>query len=180
MIEALSSASSSSLTQGESRQQRRGHTMRRMKRGVFALFVATTSSSRGGPRSSGSHSIGVAGFAGLRSMTSKADMLLMMNRCHSSQSHPHPRNRASNKNSNNHIFAVPPSLSTDRLETRRRQQTRVQPGSPLDMICRDQHEFELSVGHAMDTLRSDYPDILTNKPGMLPSLMNGMTWHGMA
>jgi hypothetical protein len=30
-----------------------------------------------------------------------------------------------------------------------------------------QHEFELKVGKALDTLRSDYPDILTESPGML-------------
>lgn len=39
------------------------------------------------------------------------------------------------------------------------------PGSPLEMICMDQHEFELQVGHAMDTLRDDYPHILTKNPG---------------
>jgi hypothetical protein len=43
-------------------------------------------------------------------------------------------------------------------------------GSPLAMICQDQEEFELNVGHAMDTLRSDYPDILTAKPGRFSSL----------
>jgi len=32
------------------------------------------------------------------------------------------------------------------------------------MICKDQHEFELSVGHAMDILRDDYPVILTSNP----------------
>ena len=42
------------------------------------------------------------------------------------------------------------------------------PGSPLSMICNDQDEFELNVGHAMDVLRSDYPDILTVKPGKWP------------
>jgi hypothetical protein len=40
----------------------------------------------------------------------------------------------------------------------------VPPGSPLEMICKDQQEFELSVGHAMDTLRDDYPQILTKNP----------------
>ena len=39
------------------------------------------------------------------------------------------------------------------------------PGSPLSMICKDQEEFELHVGHAMDVLRTDYPSILTVKPG---------------
>ncbi|KAG7342085.1 DUF2358 domain containing protein [Nitzschia inconspicua] len=37
-------------------------------------------------------------------------------------------------------------------------------GSPLEMICKDQQEFELQVGHAMDTLRDDYPHILTKNP----------------
>lgn len=32
------------------------------------------------------------------------------------------------------------------------------------MICKDQQEFELQVGHAMDTLRDDYPHILTKNP----------------
>jgi hypothetical protein len=164
-LSEASSSSSSSLPHGDARQRSTGQTMRRVKRGVFALFVATTCSSGGSSRTGG-HSVGVAGFAGLRPMTSKAAMLLT-NGGYSSQSHPHPRNCASSSKSNNKIFAVPPSLSTDRLETRRRQQTGPQPGSPLDMICRDQHEFELSVGHAMDTLRSDYPEILTQKPGML-------------
>jgi hypothetical protein len=38
-------------------------------------------------------------------------------------------------------------------------------GSPLEMICKDQNEFELCVGKAMDTLRDDYPHILTKNPG---------------
>merc|ERR1712107_549325 len=36
--------------------------------------------------------------------------------------------------------------------------------SPLNMVCNDHHEFELSVGHAMDVLRTDYPSILTANP----------------
>ena len=42
----------------------------------------------------------------------------------------------------------------------------IPPGSPLDMIVKDQQEFELDVGHAMDVLRDDYPVILTENPGM--------------
>jgi hypothetical protein len=38
-------------------------------------------------------------------------------------------------------------------------------GSALSMICEDQQEFEMKVGHAMDVLRTDYPRILTCKPG---------------
>lgn len=41
----------------------------------------------------------------------------------------------------------------------------IPPGSPLAMILLDQQEFELEVGHAMDVLRKDYPDILHTKPG---------------
>jgi hypothetical protein len=36
---------------------------------------------------------------------------------------------------------------------------------PLAMLCMDQQEFELEVGHAMDVLREDYPSILTENPG---------------
>ena len=43
--------------------------------------------------------------------------------------------------------------------------SRVPPGSPLSMICKDQHEFEMKVGHAMDVLRTDYTCILTDNPG---------------
>jgi hypothetical protein len=34
-----------------------------------------------------------------------------------------------------------------------------------EMICMDRHEFEMQVGRAMDTLRSDYPLLLTHNPG---------------
>jgi hypothetical protein len=37
--------------------------------------------------------------------------------------------------------------------------------SALSMICEDQQEFEMKVGHAMDVLRTDYPNILTCNPG---------------
>jgi len=40
----------------------------------------------------------------------------------------------------------------------------IPPGSPLAMICLDQQEFELEVGHAMDVLRKDYPKILHTQP----------------
>jgi hypothetical protein len=43
----------------------------------------------------------------------------------------------------------------------------IPPGSPLNMIIQDQHDFELQVGRAMDVLRHDYPCILTDKPGTL-------------
>eukprot|EP00339_Tiarina_fusa_P029930 CAMPEP_0117014044 /NCGR_PEP_ID=MMETSP0472-20121206/11472_1 /TAXON_ID=693140 ORGANISM="Tiarina fusus, Strain LIS" /NCGR_SAMPLE_ID=MMETSP0472 /ASSEMBLY_ACC=CAM_ASM_000603 /LENGTH=88 /DNA_ID=CAMNT_0004717515 /DNA_START=331 /DNA_END=593 /DNA_ORIENTATION=+ len=35
---------------------------------------------------------------------------------------------------------------------------------PLQMISEDQQEFEMCVGHAMDVLRSDYPEILNDNP----------------
>ena len=41
----------------------------------------------------------------------------------------------------------------------------IPPGSPLEMICKDQNEFELCVGKAMDTLRDHYPHLLTKNPG---------------
>lgn len=37
-------------------------------------------------------------------------------------------------------------------------------GSPLNMICDERREFELNLGKAMDTLKKDYPDILTQAP----------------
>lgn len=58
---------------------------------------------------------------------------------------------------------APASLSTDRLDARPNQGIPFVV-SPLDMVCNDQHEFELSVGHAMDVLRTDYPSILTVNP----------------
>ena len=54
------------------------------------------------------------------------------------------------------------SLSTERLDTR---QLGLGPSSPLGLLGKDQHEFELSVGHAMDILRDDYQVILTSNPG---------------
>ena len=39
------------------------------------------------------------------------------------------------------------------------------PRSPLDMICDEGHEFELNLGKAVDTLKQDYPDMLTDPPG---------------
>jgi hypothetical protein len=38
--------------------------------------------------------------------------------------------------------------------------------SPLQMmICDERQEFELNLGKAVDTLKHDYPDILTEPPG---------------
>lgn len=37
--------------------------------------------------------------------------------------------------------------------------------SPLNMICDERREFELNLGKAMDTLKKDYPDMLTIAPG---------------
>ncbi len=41
--------------------------------------------------------------------------------------------------------------------------------SPLEKnICEEQREFELKLGKALDTLRKDYPKILTEDPGECP------------
>jgi hypothetical protein len=62
------------------------------------------------------------------------------------------------------------SLPAERLDTEH-QGINLPP--PLDIPTGntnngfDEHEFELSVGHAMDTLRTDYPKILTLSPGKL-------------
>ena len=37
--------------------------------------------------------------------------------------------------------------------------------SPLSMICEERKEFELNLGKAMDTLKKDYPYMLTEAPG---------------
>ena len=49
---------------------------------------------------------------------------------------------------------------------------RAPPGSPLSMLCDDattneeeEDSFEIHVGRALDTLRSDYPKMLTEQPG---------------
>ena len=41
------------------------------------------------------------------------------------------------------------------------------PGSPLSMLCEEAEEdsFEIHVGRALDTLRKDYPHMLTEQPG---------------
>ena len=42
------------------------------------------------------------------------------------------------------------------------------PGSPLSMLCEEVEEedpFEIHVGRALDTLRKDYPHMLTDQPG---------------
>lgn len=41
-----------------------------------------------------------------------------------------------------------------------------QMGTPLRMLCDEQREFELNLGKAVDTLKHDYPYILTDQPGM--------------
>jgi hypothetical protein len=56
------------------------------------------------------------------------------------------------------------SSSLDKGVSRTGSPRGVPPGSPLEMLCTDKHEFELQVGRAMDTLRDDYPYILTKNP----------------
>jgi len=46
--------------------------------------------------------------------------------------------------------------------SRRKQE--IPPSSPLRMICDEQKEFEMALGKAVDTLRKDYPDMLTSSP----------------
>jgi len=119
---------------------------------------------------------GVVGFSNGRRITLKTNLGFISNHHHhesyvparpfASTSSRIRRNTAYFRN-NRHVARA--SLSIDRLEnnTPRKQSPEggVPPGSPLDMICKDQHEFELSVGRAMDTLRTDYPHILTHNPG---------------
>lgn len=38
--------------------------------------------------------------------------------------------------------------------------------SPLNMICEERREYDLVLGKAIDTLKKDYPDILTNLPDL--------------
>lgn len=93
--------------------------------------------------------VGVSGFSGsFRPMTVKVSSFL-----------------SGKLRSPYHAVASNNNLSTERLDTKQHQGINAG-GSLLEMNCRDQHEFELSVGHAMDTLRTDYPDILTENPGM--------------
>ena len=49
---------------------------------------------------------------------------------------------------------------------------------PLDLIGEggvsdEQREFEMKLGKAMDTLRKDYPDMLTTDPGTCSQVFNG-------
>jgi len=63
------------------------------------------------------------------------------------------------------LFRRSSNLRNSEIEksTRRRGQG-IPAGSPLEMICKDQHDFEMQVGHAMDVLRQDYPCILSENP----------------
>ncbi|CAJ1949681.1 unnamed protein product [Cylindrotheca closterium] len=56
------------------------------------------------------------------------------------------------------------SLKTKGPTTPSSSGSNIPPGSPLAMLCLDQQEFELEVGHAMDVLRKDYPLLLHTKP----------------
>lgn len=42
--------------------------------------------------------------------------------------------------------------------------TKPPPSSPIHMLVEDRHEFELCLGKAVDTLKQDYPDLLTDAP----------------
>lgn len=57
------------------------------------------------------------------------------------------------------------SLTAKRFGNYHQRKRGIPPRSSLQMICQDQKEFELNVGHAMDVLRDDYSVILTQNPG---------------
>ena len=63
-------------------------------------------------------------------------------------------------------LAHPTSKTKARPELSSRGASGIPAGSALSMICEDQQqEFDMNVGHAMDVLRTDYPEILTCQPG---------------
>lgn len=136
LLEATESTMIDNMTCKQQSQRR----MRLSKRGARRAAVATVLMA-----ASVYSGVGVAGFSSaVRPITSKVNSIL------SGKSRPP-------------CHAVAPSLSTERSDTKLQGSS---PGAPMDSNSyKDQHEFELSVGHAMDTLRTDYPDILTNNPG---------------
>ena len=70
------------------------------------------------------------------------------------------------------ILALSALFSIDALTCTRLPMIRSLPSTQLAITTSEQqqqqqHEFELKVGKALDTLRTDYPDMLTKSPGML-------------
>jgi hypothetical protein len=59
--------------------------------------------------------------------------------------------------------------STNSLSSTRTTLHRHSSHLSISTSSEQQHEFELKVGKALDTLRSDYPRILTKSPGTLLS-----------
>eukprot|EP00567_Pseudictyota_dubia_P015502 CAMPEP_0197446942 /NCGR_PEP_ID=MMETSP1175-20131217/11733_1 /TAXON_ID=1003142 /ORGANISM="Triceratium dubium, Strain CCMP147" /LENGTH=432 /DNA_ID=CAMNT_0042978119 /DNA_START=122 /DNA_END=1420 /DNA_ORIENTATION=+ len=56
---------------------------------------------------------------------------------------------------------IPAHLESASATSRRKQEAQ---SSTLRMICDEQKEFEMALGKAVDTLRKDYPDLLTVSP----------------
>lgn len=70
-----------------------------------------------------------------------------------------------NANHNTPSLSVSSRLSLVSTSTQDGVTTRgIETGSPLNMICDERREFELKLGKAMDTLKKDYPYILTQAP----------------
>jgi len=72
------------------------------------------------------------------------------------------------EHSSNEFFTTPNPATLSRKRVEQQQQNSVQTkpsaGSPLGMIVDERHEFELALGKCLDTLRSDYPNILVSNP----------------
>ena len=71
------------------------------------------------------------------------------------------------------ILALSALFSIDALTCTRLPMIRSLPSTQLAITTSEQqqHEFELKVGKALDTLRTDYPDMLTKSPGMSFSIL---------
>ena len=71
------------------------------------------------------------------------------------------------------LFASPKVNSEPGFEFIPATQSSNSPVTPLPMLLEDKHEFELNLGRAVDTLKQDYPDILTEAPGELLTYVLG-------
>mmetsp|Transcript_61077 Transcript_61077/g.149529 ORF Transcript_61077/g.149529 Transcript_61077/m.149529 type:complete len:584 (+) Transcript_61077:244-1995(+) len=58
----------------------------------------------------------------------------------------------------------PSSSSSETTDEEQQQQEQEECPVGSESLCMDRQEFEMQVGRAMDTLRSDYPDLLTHNP----------------
>mmetsp|Transcript_12316 Transcript_12316/g.17181 ORF Transcript_12316/g.17181 Transcript_12316/m.17181 type:complete len:473 (+) Transcript_12316:124-1542(+) len=70
------------------------------------------------------------------------------------------------EHSSNEFFTTPnpATLSRKRVEEQQNLVQKPSSGTPLGMIVDERHEFELALGKCLDTLRSDYPNILVSNP----------------